>query len=345
MNAVSCLLVGPRRAALGARQPRPVGGAADSERARRDADGRGDRSRDRRRVCAGVDRARLGRVARADDRGRPRHVQLVRRPARVDPRHRCIDDGSVFITDSVDAFTRPQFTTHRSGAARGGHERGRAGARHRRSSRTAAHGRRRLSDGRRRPHGLLAVERHERREPPLSDIADDARPTADRSMLDPERQTATTAVRAMGYHPDAGADATLDQIAADHADSIGSPPGRQHAGATRGAHGVGHARPHTGATERDAGRAPQPRDVARSNRATPRPRARCARSRAMRTAKIRSEAAYYFVQRGGAAVIPEAVQADRRRIPTTPSADGSSRRSAGCPATPACRRCIQLART
>ena len=57
-------------------------------------------------------------------------------------------------------------------------------------------------------------------------------------MYDMERQTATTAVRAIGLHAAPAADATLESIAAKHPDSSVRRQAATSLGAYRGASGV-----------------------------------------------------------------------------------------------------------
>jgi hypothetical protein len=68
------------------------------------------------------------------------------------------------------------------------------------------------ADGCRRTHCLLARRHHAGREPPVSSHPGD-RYLADVGLTDVERNTAQTAVRAIGYHREPRADAALDQIA------------------------------------------------------------------------------------------------------------------------------------
>ena len=136
------------------------------------------------------------------------------------------------------------------------------------------------------------------------------RPAADRAMpmtmIELERQTATTAVRAMGYHQDAGADAALDQIATDHADSSVRRQAASTLATNRGAHGVATLT-RLLSTVKDADeRRSLVTSLGQSREASVVGTLRTLTHDA--DAKIRSEAAYYFVQRGGATVIPEAVK-------------------------------------
>jgi len=129
---------------------------------------------------------------------------------------------------------------------------------------------------------------------------------ADRTMFDEERQIASSAVRAIGFHRDAAADAMLDALAADHPDSSV----RRQAATTltiyRGARGAASVtRLISTKTAPDERRSlvttlGQSREAAvvdtfRSLTRDP-------------DARVRAEAAYYFVVRGGAAVVNDALK-------------------------------------
>lgn len=133
------------------------------------------------------------------------------------------------------------------------------------------------------------------------------RPVAvDRSMFDMERQTAESAVRAIGYHADAAVDAALDQIAVDHQDSNVRRQAASTLVSLRGAHGVETVtRLISSAATADARQSlvsvlGQSRDA--SAVAPLRNLSRDA------DAKIRAEAIYYVVIRGGTAVIPDVLR-------------------------------------
>jgi hypothetical protein len=131
----------------------------------------------------------------------------------------------------------------------------------------------------------------------------------DRSMFDTERRTAETSVRAIGYHQDAAADTALDGIATDHPE----PSVRRQAAGTlaslRGAHGVQTIvrlleRERNRDRSEDARRSligalGQSRDAAGVEALRP----------YLRDAApgIRADAIYYFVLRGGLAVVAEAI--------------------------------------
>jgi len=132
-----------------------------------------------------------------------------------------------------------------------------------------------------------------------------AGPAPDRALVETERSMAQSAVRAIGYHRDAAADAALDQIATSHRDANVRRQAASSMGSQRGAPGVA-ALSRLIAAERDAD--------ARRQLVTSLGGSRDASAvSALRTlmkdpeAKVRSEAVYYTVLRGGAPTIPEAV--------------------------------------
>ena len=129
---------------------------------------------------------------------------------------------------------------------------------------------------------------------------------ADRSMADPERTVVSSAVRAIAYHADPAADATLDQIAASHTDSGVRRQAARVLADYRGAHGVATLVRLLG-TERDV-------EMRRSLVTSLGASRDASAMEALRPylkdadARVRAEAAYAFVQRGGAAVLPEALR-------------------------------------
>ena len=129
---------------------------------------------------------------------------------------------------------------------------------------------------------------------------------SDRAMSDPERTVVSSAVRAIAYHADAAADSTLDQIAASHVDASVRRQAARSLADFRGAHGVATVVRLIG-TEKDA-------EVRRSLVTSLGASRDASAIEALRPylkdadAKIRAEAAYYFVQRGGTAVLPEALR-------------------------------------
>jgi len=132
-----------------------------------------------------------------------------------------------------------------------------------------------------------------------------AGPAPDRALVETERSIAQAAVRAIGYHRDAAADSALDQIATAHSDGNVRRQAASSMGSQRGAAGVA-ALSRLIAAEKDAN--------ARRQLVTSLGGSRDASSMtALRAlmkdpeAKVRSEAVYYTVLRGGAPTIPEAV--------------------------------------
>lgn len=132
------------------------------------------------------------------------------------------------------------------------------------------------------------------------------RPVAtDRSMFDQERQIASSAVRAIGFHADPAADAMLDALATSHTDSSVRHQAATTLTAYRGAHGATTVTRLIGTSKDDERRSlvsalgqsrePGVVDTFRSLTRDP-------------DARVRSEAAHYLVVRGGAAVIPEAMK-------------------------------------
>ena len=130
-------------------------------------------------------------------------------------------------------------------------------------------------------------------------------PSTDRSLMDADRSIAQAAVRAIGYHRDAAADAALDQIATSHRDASVRRQAASSMGSQRGAAGVA-ALSRLIAAEKDT-------DVRRqlvTSLGGSRDAAAVTALRALMKdpeAKVRSEAVYYTVLRGGAPTIPEAV--------------------------------------
>ena len=147
------------------------------------------------------------------------------------------------------------------------------------------------------------------------------RPVAtDRSMFDLERSLANGAVRSIGYHLDAGANAVLDGLATNHTDTSVRRAAAGTLASHRGAAGLQTVRRLLAAATDPAERRSLVGALGQSREAAVvealRPLTRDA------DAQIRSDAAYYFVQRGGAAAIAEALKmmaaetddAVRRRI-------------------------------
>jgi len=125
-------------------------------------------------------------------------------------------------------------------------------------------------------------------------------------LTEVERSTAQTAVRAIGYHRDAAADAALDQIATSHRDANVRRQAASSLGSQRGAVGVAALSRLIDSEKNVDAR----RQLVTSLGGSRDPSA----VTALRTlskdpeAKIRSEAVYYTVLRAGAPAIPEAVK-------------------------------------
>jgi HEAT repeat protein len=130
---------------------------------------------------------------------------------------------------------------------------------------------------------------------------------ADRTMYENDRRVAETAVRAIGYHQDAGADAALDRIASGHRESGVRRQAASTLTSLRGAHGVATVvRLLSSATDAEERRA-LASALGQSRDASVVPALRALLSDA--NANVRSEAVYYFIQRGGTAVVPDALRA------------------------------------
>lgn len=133
-----------------------------------------------------------------------------------------------------------------------------------------------------------------------------AGPSTDRSLVDAERTVAQAAVRSIGYHRDAGADAALDQIATSHRDANVRRQAASAMGTQRGAAGVA-------ALSRliDAEKDVDARRQLVTSLGASRDASAVTALRALTKdpeAKVRSEAVYYTVLRGGAPTIPEALK-------------------------------------
>jgi hypothetical protein len=126
----------------------------------------------------------------------------------------------------------------------------------------------------------------------------------DRAPFDQEPSHAQNALRAISYHRDAAADAALEQFATDARDANLRRQATSYLGSMRGARGAAtlakflasekdlDARRHLVASlgqSRDAGAVETLRGLLRDPEV-----------------RVRSEAAYYYIVRGGAAVLPEA---------------------------------------
>jgi hypothetical protein len=135
--------------------------------------------------------------------------------------------------------------------------------------------------------------------------------TTDRSMFDLERQTATTAVRAIGLHADAAATGALETIATKHPDGSVRHQATSSLGAYRGAAGVAALSKLLAATTAGSTRdSDERRSLITAFGQSREPSAVDAlRGLAKdQDAKVRSEAWYYVVLRGGTSTIPDALK-------------------------------------
>ena len=129
----------------------------------------------------------------------------------------------------------------------------------------------------------------------------------DRSMYENDRRVAENAVRAIGYHRDPSADVALDRIATEHREVSVRRQAASTLTSLRGAHGV--------ATETKlltGSKVPDERRALTSALGQSRDASAIAALRTLmgdEDANIRSEAVYYFIQRGGIAVVPDALKA------------------------------------
>jgi hypothetical protein len=129
----------------------------------------------------------------------------------------------------------------------------------------------------------------------------------DRSPIDADRRVAEAAVRAIGYHKDPSADAALDRIAAEHRDSGLRRQAASTLTSLRGAHGVA-----TVTKLLTSSKIPDERRALTSALGQSRDASAVPALRSLmgdEDASIRSEAVYYFIQRGGLAVVPDALKA------------------------------------
>jgi HEAT repeat protein len=129
----------------------------------------------------------------------------------------------------------------------------------------------------------------------------------DRSPMDADRRVAETAVRAIGYHRDAAADAALDRIAAEHRDAAIRRQAASTLTSLRGAHGVATVTKLLASAKDTEERRALTSALGQSRDASAVPSLRSLIGDA--DANVRSEAVYYFIQRGGIAVVPDALKA------------------------------------
>ena len=135
--------------------------------------------------------------------------------------------------------------------------------------------------------------------------------TTDRSMFDLERENATIAVRAIGLHAGAAADAALETIATKHPDSAVRRQAATSMGAYRGAAGVAALSKLLAATSPGSARDAEERRSLVTAFAQSREASAVDALRGLTKdtdARVRSEAWYYVVLRGGASTIPDALK-------------------------------------
>ena len=131
-------------------------------------------------------------------------------------------------------------------------------------------------------------------------------------MYELERQTASTAVRAIGLHADRAADAILENMAAKHSDSGVRHQAATSLGAYRGAFGVSALSKMLAAIPADTTRNVEERRTLISAIGQSREAAAVETLRGLTKdadARVRSDAWYYYVLRGGTPTIPDALKA------------------------------------
>jgi HEAT repeat protein len=129
----------------------------------------------------------------------------------------------------------------------------------------------------------------------------------DRSMYENDRRVAENAVRAIGYHRDASADTALDRIAAEHREVSVRRQAASTLTSLRGAHGVATVSKLIPAAKDTEERRSLASALGQSRDASAVPVLRNLIGDV--DANVRSEAVYYFIQRGGIAVVPDALKA------------------------------------
>jgi HEAT repeat protein len=129
----------------------------------------------------------------------------------------------------------------------------------------------------------------------------------DRSLMDADRQVAVTAVRAIGYHKDVSADAALDRIAGEHRESSVRRQAANTLTSLRGAHGVATVTKLLTSSKLIEERRSLTSALGQSREASAVPALR--NLIGDEDATVRGEAVYYYIQRGGIAVVPEALKA------------------------------------
>ncbi len=130
---------------------------------------------------------------------------------------------------------------------------------------------------------------------------------ADRTMYENDRTVATSAVRAIGYHQDAAADAALDRIATGHRDSSVRRQAASTLTSLRGAHGVATVTRLLSTTTDQEDRRSLTSALGQSRDASVVSTLRSLLNDP--DTNVRSDAVFYFIQRGGVAVVPEALKA------------------------------------
>ena len=137
--------------------------------------------------------------------------------------------------------------------------------------------------------------------------------STERIMYELERQTSSMAVRALGFHADRGADASLENIAAKHPDSSVRQQAATSLGAYRGSSGVAALTKMLAAAPVDTTQ--RSLDERRSLISAIGQSRESAAVDALRgltkdtDARLRSDAWYYYVLRGGTPTIPDALRA------------------------------------
>ena len=135
--------------------------------------------------------------------------------------------------------------------------------------------------------------------------------TTDRTMYDLERQTATIAVRAIGYHADRGADSTLETFATKHTDSTVRHQAATSLGSLRGAFGVQVLSKLIAAAPAESNRNVEERRNLIAAMGQSREASAVEALRGLtrdQDARSRSDAWYYYILRGGTPTIPEALK-------------------------------------
>ena len=129
----------------------------------------------------------------------------------------------------------------------------------------------------------------------------------DSSQIEADRRVAETAVRAIGYHKDPSADAALDRMATEHRDAGVRRQAASTLTSLRGAHGVATVSTLLASAKTTDDRRALTTALGQSRDASAVPALRNLFSD--EDANVRGEAVYYFIQRGGIAVVPDALKA------------------------------------